>query len=149
MFSGGESHSDQGGPAMSTEDNLATVKALYDAYARADLETALSLVTDDVDWAAEAAGDGAPWFGQRQGKAGVAAFFADIGTNADVTEFTPLSFAAAGDAVHAFLHWTYTVRATGRTASMHMHHFWRLRDGKIAYFRGSEDSAQTVAAFSG
>jgi hypothetical protein len=30
---------------------------------------------------------------------------------------------------------------------MHMQHFWRLRDGKVEYFRGSEDSAQTVAAF--
>jgi len=132
---------------MSTEDNLATVRALYDAYGRADLDAALNLVTDDVDWAAEAAGDGAPWNGLRRGKDGVASFFDDIAANADVTEFTTLSFAAAGDAVHTFLHWTFTVRATGRTASMHMHHFWRVRDGKIAYFRGSEDSAQTMAAF--
>jgi len=132
---------------MSDNDGLTTVRALYDAYGRADLETVLGLVTDDVDWAAEAAGGGAPWNGVRRGKEGVASFFADIGGNVDVTEFTPLSFAAAGDDVHVLLHWTFTVRATGGSASMHMQHFRRLRDGKVAYFRGSEDTAQTAAAF--
>jgi uncharacterized protein len=133
---------------MSSEENLANVRAIYDAYGRADVETVLSLVTDDVDWAAEAVGDGAPWYGERRGKQGVGAFFADIGSNVDVTEFTPLSFAAAGDDVHVLLQWAFTVRSTGRSAAMQMQHFWRLRDGKVAYFRGSEDSAQTVAAFS-
>jgi ketosteroid isomerase-like protein len=30
---------------------------------------------------------------------------------------------------------------------MTMHHYWRLRDGKVEQFRGSEDSAVTAAAF--
>jgi hypothetical protein len=29
---------------------------------------------------------------------------------------------------------------------MNLHHYFRFRDGKIAYYRGSEDSAQTLAA---
>lgn len=46
------------------------------------------------------------------------------------------------------IHWTYTVKATGKSASMYMQHWWRFADGKIVFFRGSEDSAQSVAAFS-
>jgi hypothetical protein len=30
---------------------------------------------------------------------------------------------------------------------MYMQHWWRFADGKIVWFRGSEDSAQSVAAF--
>ncbi len=30
---------------------------------------------------------------------------------------------------------------------MTMHHYWRLRDGKVQYFRGSEDTELTNQAF--
>jgi ketosteroid isomerase-like protein len=45
------------------------------------------------------------------------------------------------------VHWTFTVNATGRSASMYMQHWWRLADGKIVFFRGSEDTEQSAAAF--
>ena len=35
-------------------------------------------------------------------------------------------------------------RGTGKTAAMDLHHFFRFRDGKIAYYRGTEDTAQTA-----
>lgn len=31
---------------------------------------------------------------------------------------------------------------------MNLHHFWRFRDGKVAYYRGSEDTAQTAGILS-
>ena len=36
-------------------------------------------------------------------------------------------------------------RATGKTAAMDLHHYFAFRDGKIAYYRGTEDTAQTQA----
>jgi ketosteroid isomerase-like protein len=36
-------------------------------------------------------------------------------------------------------------RRTGKSAAMNLHHYFRLRDGKIAYFRGTEDTGQTEA----
>ena len=42
---------------------------------------------------------------------------------------------------------TYTVKATGKSASMYMQHWWRFADGKIVFFRGSEDSEQSARAF--
>ncbi len=32
---------------------------------------------------------------------------------------------------------------------MNLHHYFRFEDGKIAYYRGSEDTAQTEAALTG
>ena len=40
------------------------------------------------------------------------------------------------------------VNATGKSAAMHMQHWWRFADGKIVFFRGSEDTEQSAAAFS-
>ena len=30
---------------------------------------------------------------------------------------------------------------------MTMHHYWRIRDGKVDYFRGSEDTELTARVF--
>jgi ketosteroid isomerase-like protein len=62
---------------MSAEDNLATIRAIYTAFGTGDVETILDAVADDVDWAVDAE-PVAPWYGQRNGKDGVASFFADI-----------------------------------------------------------------------
>ena len=32
-------------------------------------------------------------------------------------------------------------RSTGRVAAMDLHHYFKFRDGKIAYYRGTEDTA--------
>jgi ketosteroid isomerase-like protein len=84
---------------MTQQDNLAIVKEIYDAVGRGDVAAILDRVSDDVDWAAEAAGKSAPWHGPRSGKDGVASFFADLAGSIEIAEFTPHSFAAGGDGV--------------------------------------------------
>jgi len=37
---------------------------------------------------------------------------------------------------------------TGKSAEMDIHHWWRFRDGKIYYYRGTEDTAATAAMLS-
>jgi ketosteroid isomerase-like protein len=133
---------------MSKQDsNILLVKEIYDAVGAGNVEAILERVADDVDWAAEAAGQAAPWYGQRVGKTGVASFFSDIGSSIEILEFTPRNFTAGEDEVHLLVDWTFRPITTGRQASMTMHHYWRLRDGKVQQFRGSEDSAVTAAAF--
>ena len=134
---------------MSQQENLSTVKEIYDAVGRGDVDAIQDRVTDDVDWAADVAGDAAPWYGPRTGKAGVASFFDDLGHSIEITEFTPHSFAAGDDDVHLLVDWTFRSIATGRETSMTMHHYWRLRDGKVVYFRGSEDTETTANALAG
>jgi len=131
-----------------SDPKIEAVQRLYEAYGRADLEAVLAELADDVDWAAEAASASVPWFGSHRGKAEVARFFKEIGSAIEVTEFTPLSFTANDTDVIAAVRWAYTVPSTGKRAAMHMQHWWRFADGKIVFFRGSEDTEQSAAAFS-
>ena len=135
--------------APSQQANIAVVTEIYDAVGRGDVAAILERVTDDVDWSADAASNAAPWYGPRQGKAGVAAFFGDLAGSVEITEFTPHSFTAGDDDVHLLVSFAFTAKASGRDASMTMHHYWRLRDGKVASFRGSEDTAETARVFGG
>jgi ketosteroid isomerase-like protein len=133
---------------MSASDNLATVEAIYDAFGRADVQTILDAVCDDVDWATDGSTGAAPWYGPRTGKNDVVGFFEALGGAVDVHEFTPLSYAANDqDEVHTLIRFTISSRLTGRQATMNLHHYWRFRGGKVACYRGSEDTALTAAVF--
>lgn len=134
---------------MSADANLQTVKTIYDAFGRGDVAAILDTVTDDVDWAPDAASDSAPWYGQRIGKEAVSEFFAAIGEAIEVLEFTPLSFAANDNEVMVLIRFATRSRASGKQATMHLHHYWRFRDGKVEYYRGSEDTELTAATLAG
>ena len=128
--------------------NVQSVQRLYEAYGRGDIDGVLAELADDVDWAAEAASRSLPWYGPFRGKDEVPRFFKEIASNIEITEFDLVSFTANDTDVVAIVHWTYSVPATGKTASMYMQHWWRFADGKIVFFRGSEDTEQSRAAFS-
>lgn len=87
---------------MSTEDNLATIRGIYEAFGTGDVETILAGVADDVDWAVDAEPVG-PWYGQRKGKDGVATFFADIAGAADVLDFGVEGMGASVNEVFALV----------------------------------------------
>jgi len=134
-------------PLMS-DPKVDAVQRIYEAVGRGDVEAILYEVADEVDWAAEAASTSAPWYGSHHGKDGVARFFQEIGSSIQITDFTPLTFACNDTDVIVTIRWAYTVNASGKTAAMNMQHWWRFDDGKVVYFRGSEDTEQTAAAFS-
>ena len=143
------------GGAMTTSTNtdtaqahLAAVGRLYAAYGRGDMDGVLAEIADDVDWAAEAASTTVPWYGPHHGKQQVPRFFEAIASSIDISEFDIVGLASNETDVVATVHWTFTVKTTGKTASMYMQHWWRFADGKIVFFRGSEDSEQSAAAFS-
>ena len=130
---------------MSAEVNIKIIQDVYDAFGRGDVAAVLDAVADDVDWAAEAAGSGAPWYGVRHGKGEVVKFFEAFGAAMEVEEWTPLSFAASDADVHSVVRIRARSRATGKSLVENLHHFFTLRDGKIVYYRGTEDTAQTEA----
>jgi ketosteroid isomerase-like protein len=131
---------------MGAEENLKTIAAVYEAFGRGDVGYIATCVTDDVDWATDTSSDGAPWYGARRGPDAVASFFADFGSTMEVEDFTPLSFAANDeDDVHTVVRFQAKSRATGKIATMQLHHWFHFRNGKIAYYRGTEDTAITVA----
>jgi uncharacterized protein len=131
-----------------SDPKIEAVQRLYEAYGRGDVDAVLAEVADDVEWGAEASSTSVPWYGSYRGKGEVPRFFQDIGANVEVTEFTPLAFTSNDTDVIAAVRWTYKVKTTGKTATMNMQHWWRFDDGKIIFFRGSEDTEQSAAAFS-
>jgi ketosteroid isomerase-like protein len=129
---------------VSAEGNLKTVRTIYDAFGRGDLAPLLDAVTDDVDWSSAAASRSAPWYGRRVGKDAVTDYFASLGDTIEVLDFTQLSFAANDTEVIVLNKFRMRSRRSGKEADMHLHHYWRFRDGKVAYWRGSEDTEQTA-----
>src|SRR5579864_4826715 len=104
---------------MSTAQNLETVKDLYGAFGRGDVQPILDCLTDDVDWSTDAAIASAPWHGARRGLDEVPSFFEGIARTGPVTEFTLVSIAGNDDGdVHAFIHYAFTVTATGKDVAM-------------------------------
>lgn len=131
---------------MGAEDNLAAIQRIYEAFGTGDVDAIVALVADDVDWAVDAEPVG-PWYGERKGKDGVASFFADIATATEVLDFAVEGMGASDNEVFSFLRFAVRMRSTGREASFHLHHYFRFGpDGKIEYYRGSEDSAQVATA---
>jgi ketosteroid isomerase-like protein len=130
---------------MSAEENIKTIQRVYEAFGRGDVGTILEAVTDDVDWATDTSATGAPWFGVHHGKDGVAAFFQQFGETMEVSEFTPVTFAANESAVLTVVHFKAKSRATGKASEMNLHHYFVFTGPKISYYRGSEDTAITEA----
>jgi uncharacterized protein len=127
-------------------DNIKAIQAMYEAFGRGDVAAILEGVTDDVDWASDTSSTGAPWYGVRHGKGEVASFFEAFGSTMEVEQFDPFTFSANEDAVFSVVRFKAKARTTGKGIEMNLHHYFKFRDGKVSYYRGTEDSAQTEAA---
>jgi ketosteroid isomerase-like protein len=134
---------------MTSNDNIKTIQSVYEAFGRGDVATILDALADDVDWASDAIDTSVPWYGVKLGKAQVADFFGAFGSSMDVDEFNPVSYAANDTEVHTLVKLRSRAKTTGVASEMYLHHYFRFADGLITYYRGSEDSAQTVAALRG
>ena len=100
---------------MTAQQNVQTVKEMYEAFGRGDVQAILDRVTDDVDWSTDAAIESAPWYGPKQGKDGVRSFFEGIVSTGPVTEFTPISLTSNDDGdVQAFIRYAFTATQPAR-----------------------------------
>jgi uncharacterized protein len=136
---------------VSAQDNIATINGFYEAFGRGDVDTILDRVTDDIDWATDAAdADAAPWYGQRKGKDDVLGFFTGTAEASEVREFDVQAIAANDDdEVMAFIRYRFVAKGGDEEAAMNLHHYWRFRDGKVAHCRCSEDTALTAKTLAG
>lgn len=128
--------------------NVDAVQRCYAAVGRGDIPAVLDLLTDDVEWTLQGP-PAIPFAGTRRGKGGVAEFFSLVGGALEFHQFEPREFVAQGDAVVAIGYEHSIVKPTGLTLRQEWVHVYTLKDGKIATFRGFEDTAALVAAFAG
>ena len=126
-----------------SDPKIEAVQGVYEALGKGDVGTILDALAEDVDWAVEPDQKIAPWYGRRT-KAEVPAFFAAVYEHEDVTEFTPLAFATNDTDVMVVIRYAFTVKTTGKSGTMDLHHWFRFRDGKIVMVRGTEDTALTA-----
>jgi uncharacterized protein len=131
---------------MNGDDRIKLIGSLYEAFGRGDTNFILEALADNVDWGVETSTEAAPWYGTRLGKTAVGSFFEQFGSTMEVDEFTPLSFAANEDSVFALVKCRARVRSTGNPVNMDLHHYFRFDGDKIAYYRGTEDTAQVDGA---
>jgi ketosteroid isomerase-like protein len=127
-----------------TDAKIATVQIVYEAFGRGDVEAILQLLSDDIDWASCPESTVAPWHGVYRGTGEVPKFFKALGESLEVTGFEPLAFTSNQTDVMVVIRFAATARATEKSAEMDIHHWWRFRDGKICFYRGTEDTVMTA-----
>jgi ketosteroid isomerase-like protein len=129
---------------MSANDNVKTIQSIYEAFGRGDLPAILESLADDVDWASSVSSTEVPWWGVRHGKDEVTDFFVKLAASTETLEFTTLEIMGDGDTVLTVVRYRVRSLATGREAEMLLQHYFKFRDGKVAYYRGAEDSLLTL-----
>ncbi|HEV7912463.1 MAG TPA: nuclear transport factor 2 family protein [Albitalea sp.] len=123
----------------------ATIQAAYAAFGRGDVAAILDMVTDDVEWTHHGS-IGLPYMGTFNGKAAVARWFGDVAELDGIQVFEPREFFAGPDHV-TVLGWERTkALPAGKVFESHWVHLFTLRDGKIARFVGTFDTAAAAAA---
>jgi ketosteroid isomerase-like protein len=121
------------GNAGGHDGEIATVRAIYAAFARGDLEAALRHIDEDAEVilpaTAAAAGRTAPY----RGHDGVRQYFADAQRVWEDLEVHADDLRATGTSVVVFGH--VTGRAGGEVLRRRVLWTWKLRDGKAVSLR--------------
>lgn len=128
---------------MSTA-NIELVKNCYAAFQRGDIAGILSVIANDVEWINP--GKDVPTAGVRRSAAEVAQFFQIVGNTWNFTAFEPRDYIESGDTVVAIGSYTAIARATGKMVSSDWVMVWKMRDGKVTYFREFTDTEALAAA---
>jgi ketosteroid isomerase-like protein len=128
--------------------NVETVKEVYAAYARGDMATILTCVSEDVEWENSGAVTDVPWLAPQTGHAGVARFFEAVSL-LHVNQFQPKTFLEVDHLVIVLVDEDVTVKATGRRIQeTDQIHLWSFdARGKIIRHRQRVDTHMNWAAF--
>jgi ketosteroid isomerase-like protein len=134
---------------MSSEQNLATVQGIYEAFGRGDVPGLLEPLAEDVvfeDWGDNRAQKaGVPWLAERRGRDGAGEFFAIAG-GWEIHDFQVLSMMAGGNqvVVEVVMDATPTGGSQFRDEELHLWTFGE--DGKVSRLRHYVDTAKHIAA---
>jgi uncharacterized protein len=130
-----------------SDQNIHIVQQAYECFNRGDVTGVLDLLTDDVSWTTPDV-EGAPFYGQKNGKEGALEFFQGLGAAEEPTAFIQYDYAAGGDRVFVLGRWAAKVRETGNEWDTRFVHVFTIRDNKISAFEEFFDNALASRAFS-
>jgi uncharacterized protein len=103
----------------------------YEAFGKGDIDTVMSLFTDDIKW--HTPGRNEKVAGDYSGKEEVGGFFGKLMQNTGGTFRVNLHDVLANDE-HAVGLVTLTGERNGKTINAHDVHVWHVRDGKFSEF---------------
>jgi uncharacterized protein len=131
--------------------NLATVQAIYQAFATGDIATILGHMAEDVQWEAwadnHAQQAGVPWLAAKQGQQGVLEFFQTFGTLTVIKDFQVLSLMEGSNQVAVEFVIEYDVPSTGGHVRDEEIHLWAFNGaGQVTRLRHYTDTAKHIAA---
>jgi ketosteroid isomerase-like protein len=113
-------------------NNLESVRALYDAFAKGDVPTVLGFLDADIAWT-EA--EGFPYGGTYNGPDAVlAGVFMRLGSEWDGFSAVPDEFIDAGNTIVALGKYGGSYKATGKSFKANFAHVWKMREGKAVRF---------------
>ena len=134
---------------MTEQENEQIVREAYAAYLRADLAAVLNICSEDTEWRACGPPERLPYAGVHRGRAAVQRYFAILDDAEESDNLVPKEFITKGDKVVVFGEYSARVNANGRRFATDFVHVFTLRDGKIAEFFDSYDTARAVEAYEG
>src|SRR6185312_8694048 len=106
--------------------NIPTIRRLYQAFSRGDVETILEHLSPEVEWDYPATGTSVPWLQHRVGREAVAEFFRAV-AGLEMHQFQIKEFLENGDVVVVLLDVDFTVKETGRRVREEDEiHVWRF-----------------------
>ena len=127
-------------------DSVATVRSIYEAFGKGDVQTVLGLMSEKVEWnEAEhfTYWTGGPFVGPKAVLNGV---FARIGQDFDGFTVDVGRVVGCGDTVLSEGRYRGTVKATGKRLDVQVAHVWDVRDGKVVRFQQYVDTWQVAQA---
>jgi len=112
--------------------NAATIRSIYDSFARGDVPTFLGVLAPDVKWT-EA--EGFPYAGTYTGpQAVLEGVLMKIGAEWDRFVVEPREYVSEGDTVVAIGMYRGRYRATGKSFDAPYVHVWKFKGGKVQTF---------------
>lgn len=129
-----------------SQENVALIRAIYDAFASGDVPGVLSRMSPDIVWN-EAENfpyaDNNPYVGPEAILTGV---FARLGTEWDDFGAHPEEYLDAGDTVVVLGRYRGAFKATGAALDAQLVHVWRIEQGKAARFQQYTDTLAAARA---
>ena len=123
---------------MSEQQNIETVKEMYAAFGRGDIDAIVAKCTNDVEWITHL-DPIVPWSGDHSGKDFVPAFFGAIFGSVDVTAFEPQEWIAQGHTVVSIGSFSCHARANDKDATTRWIFVWKFRDGMVSSYEQFHD----------
>lgn len=130
-----------------TEENCPVVWAVYNGFAKGDLEAVLSLMSSKVRWWHPGNRAQIPFAGEFTGPEGVQQFFEIVMSNLENLGQEIDDCISRDNQVAVFGHESYRVKPTGKEYFTRWVHLYTVENAQIVAFEEFADTAAIAAAF--